>query len=196
MMRNYKVLAIVAVALFIGIKPICAVQKTYPARKANKLDVATKVNVGGYWADSWDRKVAIVTNFSDNSCVITLFPQNEQAWNFYCRITLKDFTIPNSKIIKEHKKSQDLYYYACNVEYFYNVQYPSIEECFASYAGFVVTSKDTEAKKRTIEGQIGLNPFFFSAGDKFGDKIEELMDFHLFIDDVAMRVYFMDHLKF
>lgn len=170
--------------------------KVYKAYDTNKLDVATKVQVGGFWADNWKFDNKIATQVSKNYFVITLYPKKEEAWNYYCKINLKDFAIPDKKTIKEHQKEQKDFAFPCDIEFFYNVQYPSLEECFANYGGFVVNSKDNDAKKRTIGGNIRLCWSFFNAGEKFDKGDSSEMKFTVVIDDTVLGVYMLDHLKF
>ena len=176
---------------------ICAKQQTFPAIGTHRLDVATSVKVGGFWAENWNSKdYKIATQVSKESFAITIYPAKDEVWNYYCRITLEDFSIPDKKSIRQHQKEGTMYDYKCKIEFFYNVQYPSIEECFANYGGFVVNSKDTDAKKRKVDGLISFNSYFFSAGEKFGDTDDKKMLFGINFDEVGMTVYLFDHLNF
>ena len=170
---------------------------TYDAIGTNKLRVGTNVRVGDMWGDNWNNKdYKIATTLTTNTFVITLFSRNDEAWNYYCKINLKDFSIPDKKVRRTYQKNDKWFKYDCDVEFYYNVEYPSIEECFANYGGFAVNSKNKEAKKRKVEGSIQLNPYFFTAGEDIGDNDDEKMVVNLFFDEVGYAIYFLDHLKF
>ena len=102
--------------------------------------------------------------------------------------------------IKEHCSANcyiiPFFYYNANVEFYYSVEYPSLEDCFANYGGFVVNSKDNSAKKRIVEGYVQFSPYFYTAGKKFGDKDEEKMLMSVILDDLVFSVFFFDHLEF
>ena len=161
----------------------------------NRINVSTRVAIGDYWGENWNQKDnKIHTSINKNKFIITLYPRSEEVWNYYCRITVQDFVLPDKKERKEHVKNGTDYLYKCNVEFFYNVKYPSLEECFANYGGFVVNSKDTEAKKRTVEGVLRLNSMFFSLGEKFKDG--DWMLARLLLEEVGIDMYFMNLLYF
>ena len=196
MKRNIS-LIIVAILLVVNSHAALAEYNVYNALGTNKLRVATTVQVGGMWAENWNTKdYKVATSISNNQFVITLYPSKDEAWNYYCKISINDFSIPDKKSKKTHQKEKKDFIYNCDVEFYYNVEYPSIEECFANYGGFAVNSKDKTAKKRTIEGIVHFNPYFFTAGDEFGDNDDEKMIMNFAIDEVVCGVYFFDHLEF
>ena len=104
--------------------------------------------------------------------------------------------MPDKKTNKAKQKANHNFVYYCDIEFFYNVEYPSIEECFANYGGFVVNSKDKEAKKRKIKGVVTFNSYFFTAGNKYGDNDDEEMYICLYFDEVGYEIWLYDHLKF
>jgi len=170
---------------------------TYKAIGTHKLKVATTVKVGGMWAENWNQKdYKVATTISNDQFIVVLYPRNDEAWNYYCKITLKDFTIPDKKTQKTTQKKDLDFVYLCDVEFYYNVEYPSLEECFANYGGFVVNSKDKAAKKRIVEGAMHFNSYFFTVGNKFGDKENEKMMMSVVIDDLVYSMFLFDHLEF
>lgn len=196
-MKRFIPIIIVTIILLCNSIMSFAAGNAYKAIGTNKLRVATHVRVGDMWADNWnttDYKVA--TTIANDKFVITLFSRKDEAWNYYCKITLKDFVIPDKKAIKAQQKLPYDFNYQCEVEFFYNVEYPSVEECFANYGGFIVNSKDPAAKRRTVDGSIILNSYFFTAGDEFGDNQDEVMIAELSFDEVGYGIYFIDHLIF
>ena len=195
-MRRINLFAIALMAFTMVSISAFARDKVFKAFGTSKLDVATKIQVGGFWADSWNMHNKIATQVSNNDFIITLYPQKEEAWNYYCKIKLKEFTVPDKKNIKKHKKERKDFDFPCDIEFFYNMQYPSLEECFANYGGFIVNSKDSDAKKRTIGGSIHFCWSFFSAGENFDGGESSVMEFTVEIDDTALGVHMLDHLKF
>ena len=196
-MKKYLSLSIMFVLLACNSIPVFADYNVYDAFGTRKLRVATTVFVGGIQAENWnttDYKVA--TNISKDQFVAMIYPSKDEAWNYYCKITIKDFNIPDKKTIKEKQKKEDNFYYNANVEFYYSVEYPSLEDCFANYGGFVVNSKDKSAKKRIVDGYVQFSPYFYTAGKKFGDKEEEKMLMAVIIDDLVFSVFFFDHLEF
>lgn len=172
-------------------------QQTFPAIGTNRLDVATSVKVGGFWSEKWNQTdYKLATQISKESFILTIYPSKDEVWNYFCKVTLLDFSIPDKKSIKSHQKEEKHFVYNAKIEFFYNVQYPSLEECFASYGGFVVNSKDAEAKKRTVDGLVSFDPYFFTAGKNFGDKDEEVMRLGIHLDEVGMTIHLFDHLEF
>ena len=171
----------------------------YKAEGTNRFKVSTCVRVGDIWAERWnssDYKVA--TTLADGNFIVTLYPRNEEAWNYFCKITIKDFTIPNRKTIYKNQNSALWFSYDdCDIEFFYNIEYPSIEECFANYGGFVVNSKNQSAKKRTVKGRVTLNPYFFTAGKRNHNNTgKENMVVNFFFDEVGFAIDFYDYLLF
>ena len=196
MKRNIS-LIIVAILLVVNSLAALAEYNVYNALGTNKLRVATTVQVGGMWAENWnttDYKVA--TNISKDQFVAMIYPSKDEAWNYYCKITIKDFKIPDKKTIKEKQKKDDNFYYNANLEFYYSVEYPSLEDCFANYGGFVVNSKDNSAKKRIVEGYVQFSPYFYTAGKKFGYDDKEKMLMYVVLDDLTFSVFFFDHLEF
>lgn len=169
----------------------------YDAFGTRKLRVATTVFVGGIQAENWNTKdYKVATNISKDQFVATIYPSKDEAWNYYCKITLKNFSIPDKKTQKKYQKDGYNFVADADVEFYYNVEYPSLEDCFANYGGFVVNSKDKSAKKRTVEGRVELSPYFFTAGKNFGDDDKEKMLMHVVLDDLIFSVFFFDHLEF
>jgi hypothetical protein len=196
-MKKYLLLILVAILLVGNSLSVFAEYNAYDALGTNKLRVATKVQVGGMWGENWNTKdYKVATSISKNQFVITLYPSRDEAWNYYCKITLKDFTLPDKKSKQTHKKEKNDFVYNADIEFYYNVEYPSVEECFANYGGFAVNSKDKTAKRRNVEGRVHFNPYFFTAGDNFGEDDDEKMIMNFVIDEVVCCVYFFDHLEF
>lgn len=161
----------------------------------NRIDVSTRVAVGEYWGERWNSKDnRIFISIRDNKFVITLYPRTEEVWNHYCKITISDFMIPDKKIRQEHVKKSLDYIYECTVDFYYNVEYPSLEECFANYGGFVVNSKAPDAKKRTVVGKLRLNAKFFSCDDEY--KAGDWMMARLLLDEVGLDISFSKLLYF
>ena len=196
MKRNIS-LIIVSILLVVNSLAALAEYNVYNALGTNKLRVATTVFVGGIQAENWNTKdYKVATNISKDQFVATIYPSKDEAWNYYCKITLKNFNIPDKKSQKKYQKEGFNFVYTADVEFYYNVEYPSLEDCFANYGGFVVNSKDKSAKKRTVEGRVELNPYFFKVGKEFGDNDDEKMMMHVVLDDLIFSVYFFDHLEF
>ena len=195
-MKKFKLFAIVVMACALNVLPIMS--KTYDAAGTNRLRVSTCVRVGDMWAENWnnlDYKVA--TQLTEEKFVVTLYSRNDEAWNYFCKITINDFTLPPKKIIKENLKNDKWFNYInCDVEFFYNVEYPSVEECFANYRGFAVNSKDSEAKKRKVQGKVTFCPTFFTAGNEGKDTSKMNMTLNCFFDEVAFAISFIDLLLF
>lgn len=194
-MKRIKVFAIIMACLF---NVTAAFAVTCDAMGTNRLRVSTCVRVGEMWAEKWnntDYKVA--TTVSETKMVITLYARNDEVWNYYCKITINDFSIPTWKMIKQHQKTGKWFRYEdCDVEFFYNVEYPSIEECFANYGGFVVNSKNTAAKKRTVKGFVIMNDYFFTASMEQKDALKMKMTINCFFDEVGFGIGFTDLLNF
>ena len=194
-MKKNKLFAI-AMACVLNVSLAFAV--SYDAMGTNRLRVSTNVRVGDMWGEKWTNgmfKVATVT--SDNKMTITLYSQNDEVWNYYCKITINDFSLPTWKMIKQNQKNDKWFHYEdCDVEFFYNVEYPSVEECFANYKSFVVNSKNAEAKKRVVKGHVILNPYFFTAGNEQKDVQKMNMTINCFFDEVAFAISFKDLLNF
>ena len=122
----------------------------------NRIDVSTRVAVGEYWGERWNSKDnRIFISIRDNKFVITLYPRTEEVWNHYCKITISDFMIPDKKIRQEHVKKSLDYIYECTVDFYYNVEYPSLEECFANYGGFANRGYEISALFDTDESLKG-----------------------------------------
>ena len=193
-MKKYHVVFAILASILICM-PVNARNRVYKAFGTSRIDVATKVFVGNFWAENWNMtSYKSAFSISNNSFVMTLYPSNDEVWNNYCKVTLIDFSVPDKKTIKKTKKAKENFFYKCKVEFYYNVQFPSIEECFANYGGFIVNSKNADAKKRVVEGAVWLNSDFFTAGKDFDD--EHNMIFNLFFDEVAFSIYLYDHLLF
>lgn len=160
----------------------------------NRFNVATKAAVGGLWGDSWNNKdYKILTSISNQNFELTLYPRDDEPWNYVCKIKVKDFKIPTKKTEKEQRKSKKWYSYDCEVEFFYDVELPSIEDCFANYGGFVISSADEGAKKRVVSATLKLNPDFFIAGSKPSNYT---MTINLVLDNVGFAISFMEYLLF
>lgn len=194
-MKSIKLFAAIAACL---LNALSIGAKTYNAEGTNRLRVSTCVCVGNMWAEKWnnnDFKAATV--YSGDKFIITVYPRNDEVWNYYCKITINEFSIPDKKTIKAHQKNNKwLFYGDCDVEFFYNVEYPSIEECFANYGGFVVNAKDTSAKKRKVKGRVKVNPDFFTAGKEKKDVKKMDMAINCYFDEVGYAVDFTDLLLF
>ncbi len=194
-MKKLKLFVIVMTCL---LNVSLAFAETYDAMGTNRLKVLTNVRVGDMWGERWNRtdyKVATVVK--EHSMVITLYSRNDEVWNYYCKITINDFSIPTWKMIKQNQKKDAWFNYKdCDVEFFYNVEYPSVEECFANYQSFVVNSKNTAAKKRTVKGIVTLSPYFFTAGNEQKDVSKMDMTLNCFFDEVAFALGFKDLLNF
>lgn len=196
-MKKYLSLSILFVLLVCNSISVFADYNVYDAFGTRKLRVATTVFVGGIQAENWNTKdYKVATNISKDQFVVTIYPSNDEAWNYYCKVTIKDYIIPDKKLQKKYQKDGFNFVANADVEFYYNVEYPSLEDCFANYGGFVVNSKDKSAKKRTVEGRVEVNPYFFSAGKNFGDDKKDEMIMHLVLDDLIFSVYFFDHLEF
>ncbi len=124
--------------------------------------VSTNVNLGGTWGVRWHETMAANIQFSNSSFVVTVFPRNDEPWNYVCKITLQGFRTPSKEELRQHEKSKTWFDYPCTVEYFYDVQYPTLEDCFANAGGFIVNSKNKDASKRIFDAKIRLNDTFFT----------------------------------
>jgi len=196
-MKKYLSLSLMLVLLVCHSVSAFADYNVYDAFGTRKLRVATTVFVGGIQAENWNTKdYKVATNISKDQFVATIYPSKDEAWNYYCKITLKNFSIPDKKTQKKYQKDGYNFVADADVEFYYNVEYPSLEDCFANYGGFVVNSKDKSAKKRTVEGRVELSPYFFTAGKNFGDDDKEKMLMHVVLDDLIFSVFFFDHLEF
>lgn len=197
-MKKIKLFAIVVMACVSNVLPVMS--KTYDAAGTNRLRVSTCVRVGDMWAEKWnnqDYKVATQFNATEEKFVVTLYSRDDEVWNYFCKITINDFTLPTKKIIKENQKNDKWFQYNnCDVEFFYNVEYPSVEESFANYGGFAVNSKNSAAKKRTVKGQVILCSTFFTAGGEKKDTNKMNMTINCFFDEVAYAISFIDLLLF
>lgn len=195
-MKKIKLFAIIMTCL-LNVNLIFA--ESYDAMGTNRVKVSTNVRVGELWGERWNRTdFKVATAINDNKMVLTLYPRTDEAWNYFCKITISDFSIPTWKEIKQHQKKDSwFYYYDCEVEFFYNVEYPSIEECFANYGCFVVNSKNKEAKRRVVKGErISLNPYFFTAGSEQKDINKMNMTLNCFFDEVGVAISFQELLNF
>lgn len=194
-MKKIKLFAVVVACLF---NVTAAFAATYDAMGTNRLRVSTCVRVGDMWAEKWnntDYKVA--TTYKGDKFVVTVYARNDEVWNYYCKITINDFSIPDKKSIKAHQKYDKWFVYSdCDVEFFYNVEYPSLEECFANYGGFVVNSKDSSAKKRKVKGKTSICNTFFTAGKEKKDVKKMDMTLNCWFDEVAYAISFTDLLVF
>lgn len=193
-MKTKKLFAVLTIVMMSCISIPCSAKQLWPDGIGNnKLNVSTCVAVGGSWGERWNNQFyRILSSISENHFIITLYPRNEEAWNYFCKITIDDFVMPSKKADKLQKKSGKWYSYPCKVEFFYNVEYPSIEECFANYGGFIVNSKDTDVKKRVVAGRLNLNPDFFTAGN--GEKVD--MTLNLWLDNLGFAISFNKNLQF
>ena len=194
MKRTYLFALIMAFALH----AIPSSAKTYYAEGTNRLRVSTCVCVGNMWAEKWNNTAyKAATTYNGDKFIITVYARNDEVWNYYCKITINDFSIPDRKTIKAHQKNDKWFFYGdCDIEFFYNVEYPSVEECFANYGGFVVNSKDTSAKKRKVKGRAKFNPYFFTAGSEKKDVKKMDMAINCWFDEVGYGVDFTDLLLF
>lgn len=154
MQKTTKLVVFLTICIF-SITTVFA--ETYDAIGTRRLRVSTCVGVGGMWGEHWNTgSYKVATQISNNKFVLSLYSRDDEAWNYYCKITLKDFVIPDRKTNKAQQKSEKWFHYDCDIEFSYSVEYPSVEECFANYGGFVVNSKNTEAKKRTVKGHVKI----------------------------------------
>lgn len=197
-----KTLKILIVFAFLAINSLnCLIYAdgfAYPAMGTHQLEVGTCVWLGGIWGNNTNESDYMAsTKVSTNSFEITLYPKQDEPWNYLCKISLKNFVIPDRKTQKEHQKGKNAksFEYDCDIEFFYSVDYPSVEECFANYGMFMVNAKDN-AKKRTVSGKIQFNKYFFSAGEEYGYNDDEQMVAVLSIDNVGLAIDFLTHLKF
>ncbi len=181
--------------------------RVYSAYKQSPVNVSTCVYVGGMWGTTWDdENYNVLTSCSGNKFIVTVYPRTEQPWNYVCKITVNDFNIPTKKESKKQQKKDIWFEYPCTVEFFYNVDYPSMEECFANYGGFMVNAKD-QAEKRNVSGVLKFNSHFFTAGNEkdkslfFGlidlNKPGKMdMGLNLWVDEVGYAISFQDRLAF
>ena len=148
-MRLTNLFAIV-LACVLNVLPVMS--KTYDAEGTHRLKVSTCVRVGGIWGEKWNRDAyKVATQYDGEQFIVTLYSRNDEVWNYYCKIIVNDFAIPDKKTIKQKQKDNKWFTFQnCDIEFFYDVEYPSIEECFANYKGFVVNSNDSSATRRFI----------------------------------------------
>lgn len=186
--------AFIIIILALCISDLCHAKQLWAnAIGQNRINVSTNVRVGDSWGEHWNnRNYKILSTISENSFVVTLYLRNDEAWNYFCKIKIDNFIIPPMKEIRKHIKNNQWYNYDCQVEFFYNVEYPSIEECFANYGGFVVNSKDPNAKKRVVEAKVTLNPHFFYAGTQQYPN----MCLNLWIDNIAFAISYNSNIYF
>lgn len=189
---------IFAIVLACALNVLPVMSKTYDAAGTHRLKVATGVRVGGIWGEKWNRDTyKVATQYEDDQFVITLYSRNDEVWNYFCKITINDFFIPSKKEIKQKQKDKKWFTYSnSDIEFFYNVEYPSIEECFANYMGFVVNSNNPAAKKRKVKGVVTFNPYFFTAGNEKKDDRKMRMVLNCHFDEVSYGIEFYDLLRF
>ena len=91
-MKKNLSLSIMFVLLICNSISALANYNVYDAFGTRKLRVATTVFVGGIQAENWNTKdYKVATNISKDQFVATVYPSKDEAWNYYCKITLKNF---------------------------------------------------------------------------------------------------------
>jgi len=168
----------------------------YVARGQNKLDIQTSVNIGSIWADKWLDDCRVVSQYDGSTLILSIYAKNANPWDYLAKVTIPNIPVPDKKEQKSRIKSQQQYQYECKVEFFYSVEYPSVEECLAKYNNFMVPI-NSDASKRVVEGKAYINPEFFIGANT--DKTNHWMYrqvIAIWFDEVGYQISFDDRLFF
>lgn len=150
-----------------------------------RMPVSTFVGIGGIWGSTSQNTMGMFTKLSGTDFIIMLYDKTSEPWDYYCKVTIHDFQIPDLKTAKEVEKvgKQWWNFENCEMEYFYNIENPSLEQLFAEKGNFILKINDEGASKRTVKCKTSLSPSFFYLSKNFNSQA-----INFFIEDISYGI--------
>lgn len=150
-----------------------------------RMPVSTFVGIGGIWGSTSQNVMGMFTKLSGTDFIIMLYDKKSEPWDYYCKVTIHDFQIPDLKTAKlaEKEDKQWWNFENCEMEYFYNIENPSLEQLFAEKGNFTLKINDEGASKRTVKCKTSLCPSFFYLGKNIKAQV-----INFFIEDISYGI--------